>query len=519
MKAYSVAAEKALGGYWSQVGTIPYSEINNTFKMKNWRLSNESEDCMADFGRKRGLTLLILDRMYVAHYNHYMEHILHLYAAQQTYFPTRKVNRMMFLTASKDAAGFSTRDSINYQILKALWPNAKLMFKRNVERGIHEKSMILEHVLTSDRGGCHKNSRSTQWGKMNAGHIDECKQFLPSLRNKILKTFNLTKSSLHSEDIKGNENASPLLLNSMSEIESEAELRRKHIDSVYDKICGSASRGDGTKFFMSILARIPIPLLFIDRGEVNTLPPWNISDPNITEADITERKRIEEEGKTKVRRDLTPEIKEELYMQLRNAEVSIGHSRRNIDGYQTHVDLEMPSDCIGGSESIKLPLFNVSVVTMQGLSFREQISLLANTKIVMSMHGNGLTHLLWISPERTGEELLVEIFPHGAFTLDYQLQATISGINHFAFDARDGYINGSTDTTFGRPCYTKLKPYDITHNLNSVVDNLNVPLLIQQLRDATLSQLQSNMFPPENWSTRPCSKYFERGLNFDGEGK
>ena len=106
VKAYDVASQMALGEYWSQIGTLPYKQINNTFKLRGWRLSKESEDCMAEFGRKRGLSLIILDRIYVAHYNHYMEHIMHLYAAQQTYFPTRKVNRVMFLTASKGRLHF-----------------------------------------------------------------------------------------------------------------------------------------------------------------------------------------------------------------------------------------------------------------------------------------------------------------------------------------------------------------------------------------------------------------------------
>ena len=101
MKAYDVASQLALGEYWSQIGTMPYNQINNTFKLRSWKLANESEGCLAQFGRKRGLSLIVLDRIYVGHYNHYMEHIMHLYAAQQTYFPTRKVNRVMFLTASK----------------------------------------------------------------------------------------------------------------------------------------------------------------------------------------------------------------------------------------------------------------------------------------------------------------------------------------------------------------------------------------------------------------------------------
>ena len=386
-----------------------------------------------------------------------------------------------------DAAGFSTRDSINYQILKALWPDARLMFKRNIERAIRSKSMILEHALTSDRGGCHRNPRTLQWGKMNAGHMEECKEFLPSLRNKILRAFNLTKNT-----------------SAISIVEKTFE-KKQNVYNVYNKICPMATISGTSDDLMLSLSKLPIPLLFIDRGEVNTLPPWNVSDPNITKADIMERKRIEEEGRTKARRDLTQNIKDEMILQLRSKNIYIG---RSSGSGRHNVDMELPSGC-KNEDVVSMPLFNVSVATLQGRSFKEQVSLLTQTKIVLSMHGNGLTHLLWISPERTGEELLVEIFPHGAFTLDYQLQATISGINHFAFDAQDGLINGSTDTVEGTGCYDKIKPYDASNNLNSVVEYLNIPLLIQQLSEATMSLLKTGIFPPPRWKQFSCSKLFD----------
>ena len=159
--------------------------------------------------------------------------------------------------------------------------------------------MVLEHVLASDRGGCHKNVRTAQWGKMNAGYLEECKYHLPSLRNKIFETFNLINTSQTYASA-----VSPADGRTVDEKNRET----KHVGSAYSQICGKFSSGDNRDELVTRLLKIPIPLLFIDRGEVNTLPPWNISDTNITEADILERNRIEEEGKTKVQRRKTFEF-------------------------------------------------------------------------------------------------------------------------------------------------------------------------------------------------------------------
>ena len=118
-----------------------------------------------------------------------------------------------------------------------------------------------------------------QWGKMNAGHLQECKEFLPSLRNKILASFNLTKNT------------------SAAQIVEENVKKKENINAVYKKMCISTTDGQDVDDFFSKLSKVPVPLLFIDRGEVNTLPPWNISDLNITAVDIMERKKIEDEVK------------------------------------------------------------------------------------------------------------------------------------------------------------------------------------------------------------------------------
>ena len=101
---------------------------------------------------------------------------------------------------------------------------------------------------------------------------------------------------------------------------------------------------------------------------------------------------------------------------------------KDTDSYSCNDSFTSTSNLEGLANVVSKAMFDVQDVTLQGLKFREQVKLLAETKIVVSMHGNGLTHSLWLSPERSGEELLVEIFPSGVFTLDYQVSLNFPSI-------------------------------------------------------------------------------------------
>lgn len=66
---------------------------------------------------------------------------------------------------------------------------------------------------------------------------------------------------------------------------------------------------------------------------------------------------------------------------------------------------------------------------MDGTSFEEQVAHIAATDILVGVHGNGLTHTLWMSP---GEDKAVfEIMAKACSMNDYGPLATAAGVNHW----------------------------------------------------------------------------------------
>lgn len=76
--------------------------------------------------------------------------------------------------------------------------------------------------------------------------------------------------------------------------------------------------------------------------------------------------------------------------------------------------------------------WEVNIVAMDKLSRDEQIRLAARTTIMMGVHGNGLTHLLWmnnLNPRAT----VMEFFIPGGFAEDYEYTARALGIRHYGW--------------------------------------------------------------------------------------
>lgn len=85
-------------------------------------------------------------------------------------------------------------------------------------------------------------------------------------------------------------------------------------------------------------------------------------------------------------------------------------------------------------------------VRMEELGFKEQIQLAYETDVMISIHGNGLTHSFFMRPDR----VMIEIFPKGTFQFDYFSFARLRHHSYYAFNAgrltppRDYYLHGST---------------------------------------------------------------------------
>ncbi|EAL23116.1 hypothetical protein CNBA6410 [Cryptococcus deneoformans B-3501A] len=69
------------------------------------------------------------------------------------------------------------------------------------------------------------------------------------------------------------------------------------------------------------------------------------------------------------------------------------------------------------------------IVEAERMSKEEQLALAGRTTIMLGVHGNGLTHLLWMPP--TPKSAVIEMFYKGGFARDYQWTAHALGIRHF----------------------------------------------------------------------------------------
>lgn len=74
--------------------------------------------------------------------------------------------------------------------------------------------------------------------------------------------------------------------------------------------------------------------------------------------------------------------------------------------------------------------WEVNIVSMDKLSRDEQIQLAARTTIMMGVHGNGLTHLLWMNAQNPRATVIEFFFP-GGFAEDYEFTSRALGIRHY----------------------------------------------------------------------------------------
>ncbi|KAF5338912.1 hypothetical protein D9611_008684 [Ephemerocybe angulata] len=75
--------------------------------------------------------------------------------------------------------------------------------------------------------------------------------------------------------------------------------------------------------------------------------------------------------------------------------------------------------------------FEVNIVNAEDMSRVEQIRLAARTTILMGVHGNGLTSLLWMKP--SPRATVMEFFYPKGFAHDYEYTARALGMVHYGF--------------------------------------------------------------------------------------
>jgi len=84
--------------------------------------------------------------------------------------------------------------------------------------------------------------------------------------------------------------------------------------------------------------------------------------------------------------------------------------------------------------------YEVNVVSMDKLSRFEQLELAGRTTIMMGVHGNGLTSLLWMKV--TPRSTVMEFFYPGGFAHDYEYTTRALGMVHYGFWG-DSFFSGA----------------------------------------------------------------------------
>ncbi|KAF5383003.1 hypothetical protein D9615_004886 [Tricholomella constricta] len=72
----------------------------------------------------------------------------------------------------------------------------------------------------------------------------------------------------------------------------------------------------------------------------------------------------------------------------------------------------------------------VHVVQMEKMSLEQQVEVIARSTVIIGVHGNGLTHQLWMPP--SPQSTVIEIFASKSYVYDYEILARNLGHTHYA---------------------------------------------------------------------------------------
>jgi len=93
----------------------------------------------------------------------------------------------------------------------------------------------------------------------------------------------------------------------------------------------------------------------------------------------------------------------------------------------------------------QLPNVELRVVDFACLNFKDQVNAVANTDVLLGVHGNGLSHTLFLPKGST----LIELFPKDCLRVEYRIFAQIRELNYFGMISGRGWIDDETAETLG----------------------------------------------------------------------
>ncbi|KAJ9119168.1 hypothetical protein QFC22_003660 [Naganishia vaughanmartiniae] len=111
----------------------------------------------------------------------------------------------------------------------------------------------------------------------------------------------------------------------------------------------------------------------------------------------------------------------------------------------------------------------------------DQVAKLSRTTILVGVHGNGLTNLIWMTPDTYGRSAVYEIQQPGMFTDDYAILSKALGIEHWIIGGRDENLEYCQRSTCG--IYGTSEGIDPGHWSFT----LRVPELVKRVRNHLMS--------------------------------
>ena len=113
-----------------------------------------------------------------------------------------------------------------------------------------------------------------------------------------------------------------------------------------------------------------------------------------------------------------------------------------------------------------LPHINLKVVDFARIPFIEQIQIAANTDVLLGVHGNGLSHALFLPTGAT----LIELFPENSFRTEYRIFAKARGLKYFGWVDQMGWISDATAE--GKGCFGNVYINNLNTNIDAIIEIL-----------------------------------------------
>jgi hypothetical protein len=114
----------------------------------------------------------------------------------------------------------------------------------------------------------------------------------------------------------------------------------------------------------------------------------------------------------------------------------------------------------------QIPSIDLQIVDFAKLSFPEQVQIAANTDILLGVHGNGMSHTLFL-PQGAA---LIEIFPENTFRVEYWIFAKIRKLDYFGWVPGRGWLEDEKKKAFGGTVDIPVKNVDIDAIVSVIKD-------------------------------------------------